>query len=336
MNGLPKYMNRIYGCNTYGGLGCPSDAGVTQLWQELGMEFLEPLYVKFEKDWDADYLIPAMHKHAFLVYFLALAYVLFVVCVPDDIKLKFAVPAVAVKEVDDRLNPGKKTKVPIRPKWLTYVAASWNALLSLFSLWGASRTVPHLLYSVFVKHANHFRNTVCIAPTHSYGHGACGLASQLFIISKLPELIDTVLLVMKGKKLIFLHWYHHSTVLAFCWHSYVTEGGNGLYFIAMNYTVHAIMYAYYCAMELKSVPKWFPTPIITLMQTSQMVIGTFVVCMSIYYKFDGKGDCMNDDYNLIFGAIIYSSYLYLFVEFAIKRFSLFGRKPVTSETKKKA
>jgi elongation of very long chain fatty acids protein 6 len=332
---LPDYKSRIYGCNTYGGKLCPAGVGVTQLWQEPGLEYLEPFYTQFEKDYDADWLIPTMHKYSYLVYSIVVAYVMFVKLVPHEMKKKYFSITIGEEEREDKHNPGKKIMIPIRPKWLTTVAAYWNAFLSIFSAWGAIRTVPHLMYYILVKHKDNFRNTICIAPTLSYGHGGTGLASQMFIISKLPELFDTVLLLLKGKKLIFLHWYHHATVLAFCWNSYVTEGGNGLYFIAMNYTVHSIMYAYYCAMELKSVPEWFPTPLITLMQTSQMVIGTYIVGMSIYYKFDDEGDCKNDDYNLIFGVIIYSSYLYLFVAFAIERYNLFGKKKDEDNVEKK-
>jgi hypothetical protein len=93
---------------------------------------------------------------------------------------------------------------------------------------------------------------------------------QLFILSKIPELVDTVFLVLKRKPVIFLNWYHHITVLLFCWHSYVTEAAYGLFFIAMNYTVHAVMYGYFALMALKILPKWFPSWIITIMQISQM------------------------------------------------------------------
>jgi hypothetical protein len=64
---------------------------------------------------------------------------------------------------------------------------------------------------------------------------------QLFILSKIPELIDTVFIVQRKRPLIFLHWYHHVTVLLYCWHSYATEASQALYFVAMNYSVHAVM-----------------------------------------------------------------------------------------------
>ena len=75
----------------------------------------------------------------------------------------------------------------------------------------------------------------------SFGQGACGLWTMLFIYSKVPELFDTVFVVLRKKPLIFLHWYHHVSVLLFCWNSYSSRSSAGLFFVVMNYGVHAIM-----------------------------------------------------------------------------------------------
>jgi elongation of very long chain fatty acids protein 6 len=64
---------------------------------------------------------------------------------------------------------------------------------------------------------------------------------MLFTVSKLFELFDTVLLVLRKKHVMFLHWYHHATVLLYTWFSYSARNP-GIYFIAMNYSVHAVMY----------------------------------------------------------------------------------------------
>lgn len=179
-------------------------------------------------------------------------------------------------------------------------------------------------------------------PAHlTFGGGAVGLASQLFCLSKIPELIDTLFIVLKGKRPIFLHWYHHITVLLYCWNSYVTESAAGIYFIAMNYTVHAVMYFYFFMQAIKCVPKWFPSFLITIMQISQMFIGMYIVGLTIYYnQYGGKkylaGKCNNQDSTLVCGFIMYFSYFYLFVEFAVKKF-IFGQEETAAvKPKKKA
>ena len=167
--------------------------------------------------------------------------------------------------------------------------------------------------------SNPFEETVCKIPTESWGNGPTGLWVMLFIFSKVPELMDTVFIVLRKKPLIFLHWYHHVSVLLFCWSAYSTVAGSGLYFVAMNYTVHAMMYGYYCLQALKMCPKSFPAHLITISQITQMFVGTGVCVSGWYFKLSGA-TCANDFSNLTAGAIMYGSYLYLFVEFALKRY----------------
>ena len=70
--------------------------------------------------------------------------------------------------------------------------------------------------------------------------GAGGFWTLAFVLSKLPELVDTAWIVARKRPLIFLHWYHHVTVLLFCWHCYVVRSSLGLPFMAMNFSVHAV------------------------------------------------------------------------------------------------
>ena len=121
-----------------------------------------------------------------------------------------------------------------------------------------------------------FEETICTSKELTWAYGPVGAWVMLMNFSKLFELIDTVFIVLRKKPLMFLHWYHHTTVLLFCWNAYSTSSGSGIYFVAMNYTIHAIMYGYYCLTALNLKPKWFPPAIITLTQTAQMFVGTFV------------------------------------------------------------
>jgi len=206
-----------------------------------------------------------------------------------------------------------------KPFGLRYTLALWNFSLASFSFIGMVRTVPHLIGMVLTMP---YKDTVCLPAEETYGNGTVGFWVMLFIFSKLPELIDTFFIVVRKRPLIFLHWYHHVTVLLYCWHAYATMAGSGLYFVAMNYSVHAFMYAYFCLQALRMVPKGFPAYLITICQIAQMLIGTFVCVSSWYFKLQNPDDCSNDRNNLIAGGLMYGSYLYLFVDFAVRRFIL--------------
>jgi len=205
---------------------------------------------------------------------------------------------------------------------LRYPLAYWNAFLSLFSFAGAVRTVPELLYRLGT--AESIMDTISSNPSASWGVGATGLWVQLFIFSKIPELIDTFFIVARQRPLLFLHWYHHVTVLLYCWHSYATEAPQALYFVAMNYSVHAIMYGYYCLMALKLKPAWLPPAVITVAQISQMVVGVAVQLGASYRYFtEGSGAAgtgMVNGANVFWGGVMYASYFFLFAKFAVARY----------------
>lgn len=48
-------------------------------------------------------------------------------------------------------------------------------------------------------------------------------------------------LILKKRPVIFLHSYHHITVLLYCWHAYASRNSAGLWFATMNYCVHSLM-----------------------------------------------------------------------------------------------
>jgi len=223
---------------------------------------------------------------------------------------------------------GSKIMANVKPFDLRILLAVWNACLCVFSFIGMCRTVPFLLASIL---SQSYENTVCENPGNAWGMGPTGFWVMLFIFSKIPELVDTVFIVLRKKPLIFLHWYHHVTVLLFCWNAYATMAGSGLYFVAMNYTVHALMYGYYCLQALNMCPKNFPAFLITFAQIAQMFVGTGVCLSCWYFMFSGRG-CHNDVSNLTAGALMYGSYLYLFVDFAVKRYYGYGKKGSKSKS----
>ena len=113
---------------------------------------------------------------------------------------------------------------------IRWLVAAWNAGLSAFSAVGAMRLVPYLVQkarrllaaaaSVSVVGVapsarerlrsqimeEGFRFTVCEDPRAWFAHGPVGAWQMLFIYSKMPELLDTLWLILRKRKIIFLHW----------------------------------------------------------------------------------------------------------------------------------
>lgn len=198
--------------------------------------------------------------------------------------------------------------------------ALWNLSLSVFSFCGLVRTLPHLLHNL--THMS-LRDNVCNDPESQFGSGSTGFWVQIFCLSKFPELLDTFFIVIHKKPLIFLHWYHHITVLLYCWHSYVSSSPTGIWFVVMNYAVHWIMYGYYFLMAIKRKPKWMNAMVITCAQISQMVVGVAVTLLAFYYyNPDGQGadSCWVTKENNLAACIMYGSYLFLFLQFFVRRY----------------
>lgn len=194
----------------------------------------------------------------------------------------------------------------------------WNLGLSLFSCAGVVACVPVLLDSLS---ENGLFFTIC-APPAWYGTGVSGFFVALFVYSKLWELGDTVLLLLAAKPVIALQWWHHSTVLLYCWHSYATRIATGAWFACMNYTVHSVMYAYFAATTTSYRKVVQPFAIyITFLQLAQMVVGIYVTVRAVLYQATGQL-CYVNKTNSILGLAMYASYFVLFLKLFIENYCL--------------
>lgn len=185
---------------------------------------------------------------------------------------------------------------------------AWNLVLASFSIIGTIRVWPEFIHTI---RTYGFEHSIC---SNDYASGVNGCWGWLFLLSKVPELVDTVFIILRKQQLIFLHWYHHATVLVYCWYSCKDFTASGRWFILMNFTVHAAMYSYYALRALRfKIPKWVNI-IITSGQISQMIIGIFVNTVAYYKK--KRGDpCDISDENIKWSFLMYFSYFLLFFKF---------------------
>jgi len=188
--------------------------------------------------------------------------------------------------------------------------AVWNISLAIFSILATIRTLPELI-GILVR-PDGFHHSVCspcedVSPDSAFWAWA-------FVLSKVVELGDTAFIILRKQPLIFLHWYHHMTVLIYAWYSYGDYIAPARWFVVMNYTVHSLMYTYYA---LKSLRIQIPKPIsmaITTLQLSQMVLG---VTVNLYaYSTKNKNiSCDVKYHHLNVGLATYASYFLLFTNF---------------------
>lgn len=211
-------------------------------------------------------------------------------------------------------------KRPIKPKGLIML---WNFSLSFFSGLGFCYVIPEFLYGDEVGMISQgYYASICAPANPTYlqlGHGSWVL---FFILSKIPELMDTVWLTLAKIKPIFLHWYHHITVLIYCWHAYCTFIEIGPHFCVMNYFVHFIMYFYYGCTQWSISLKLKIRPYacyITILQLSQMGFGLLFSLSSLYYSHYLKMPCHNHLGNIKLSLLMYASYFILFYQLFITK-----------------
>ncbi|KAM7386009.1 hypothetical protein PAMP_002035 [Pampus punctatissimus] len=173
---------------------------------------------------------------------------------------------------------------------------------------GALRTGSYMLH---ILTSSGFRRSVC---DQSFYNGPVSkFWAYAFVLSKAPELGDTAFIVLRKQKLLFLHWYHHITVLLYSWYSYKDMVAGGGWFMTMNYIVHALMYSYYAA---RAAGLRVPRPlavVITSAQMLQMAMGLTV--SGLVYRWMQQGDCPSRLDNITWATLMYLSYLLLFSNF---------------------
>jgi hypothetical protein len=139
---------------------------------------------------------------------------------------------------------------------LKYPYVFWTSSLSLFSLFGTYYTGRHYF---FLKYD-------C-----SITQDTTGYWITLFLLSKLPELLDTYFLILRSKPLTVLHWYHHLATMYIAFSGLYSFNREALLASWTNFFVHTVMYAYYAIYNVgfRKIGKY--GIIVTFLQFLQMI-----------------------------------------------------------------
>ena len=186
----------------------------------------------------------------------------------------------------------------------------WSTLLATFSIFAVFRIYTRAHQMVYL---GGWRHAFCDIWAYT-GNQRCGVWAFLFPFSKLPELGDTVFIVLRKQKLSFLHVFHHVSVFIYCWYSYAYPISTGIWFGAVNVTVHSIMYTYYAIKASGRYPPRWVAKVITSIQLSQMFVGIFINYIGITSLLSGK-TCRTSWFDVGLSIFFYVSYAVLFANF---------------------
>ena len=204
---------------------------------------------------------------------------------------------------------------------------AWNILMAAFSILGTVRFLPYFLDMVFREGVVH---SVCYLESPealNLLNGVAACWAGLYRASKLLELIDTAFIILRKQRLIFLHWYHHAITMIYTFYSVQEPAAYGRWFIAMNFSVHAIMYSYYACRALRfRIPKSVSIAI-TSLQLLQMIVGIFVNLVAAYKLTLGDGNCSVPPQNIYFSFLLYFTFFLLFAHYFRTNYLVKERKP---------
>ncbi|VDK55234.1 unnamed protein product [Anisakis simplex] len=187
----------------------------------------------------------------------------------------------------------------------------WNASLAIFSTFGFIRFTEDLIHSVVTL--GMYRSTCYTIHPKS----VAAFWALLFALSKIVELGDTLFIVLRKRKLIFLHYYHHVAVIIGAAHAGAEHAAPGRFFISLNYFVHSVMYSYYACTAYGLRPSKKMAMLVTSLQIFQMFVGVAIECLVFDYKTRQKLPCQQSYGNITIGLIEYTSFAVLFIHFYV-------------------
>ena len=198
----------------------------------------------------------------------------------------------------------------------------WNASMAVFSTLGVIRCLPQFIQILTSKGL-----TASYCQADFFHDARLVLWYTLFDLSKLPELIDTLFIVLRGGKLIYLHWVHHALTLMFCWYTHGSVPATAQWMVNMNNLAHSLMYTHYALSSMQ-----FAVPVlirisITTIQTIQMAFGIYFHTAIISRRlFTPEQPCDCSFNNAVVGLSMYLLYLILFGNYFIRTYVLREKK----------
>ncbi|ETS63416.1 hypothetical protein PaG_01699 [Moesziomyces aphidis] len=185
----------------------------------------------------------------------------------------------ATHATNNRFGPGKPKPADLvkQSYGLSQTVLGHNILLAVYSGWtffhAATRILSYLLGGALAGGFSGLTNAYCTVPIADSSFAGLGIYVWLFYISKYYEIIDSVILILKGKPVSNLQSYHHAGAILCMWAAYRYSAPAVFIFLLFNSLVHTLMYTYYSMTALKLPFTGGLKRSMTTIQITQLVVG---------------------------------------------------------------
>ena len=185
----------------------------------------------------------------------------------------------ATHATNNRFGPGKPKPADLvkQSYGLSQTVLGHNILLAAYSGWtffhAATRIFAYLYGGAASGGGAGLMNAYCTVPIADASFAGLGIYVWLFYISKYYEIIDSVILILKGKPVSNLQSYHHAGAILCMWAAYRYSAPAVFIFLLFNSLVHTLMYTYYSMTALKLPFTGGLKRSMTTIQITQLVVG---------------------------------------------------------------
>ncbi|KAI7828394.1 fatty acid elongase [Kickxella alabastrina] len=196
-----------------------------------------------------------------------------------------------------------------------------NAILAVYSAWAFMGVFPTFINDISTKG---LRNGLCDFDGTRW-NSVLFMHTYLFYLSKFYELIDSVIIILKGRKASVLQIYHHAGVIMVMYFANYYCSSASVFIVWENAGVHTIMYTYYALTVIGISPPG--KQYLTSLQIFQFLFGQSVAVM--YMLIPGCETASQRTWVWILTAYLLPL-IYLFVQFFVSTY----KKPVAPKQKK--
>jgi hypothetical protein len=211
-----------------------------------------------------------------------------------------------------------KNREPMKLQGLMVIHNYFLSYLSLVMMIGVLREV------FYIWQISGIEGLMCDSNREHLGQTNVYFWYHIFYLSKMYEFVDTAILILRKKPLIFLHVYHHVITLLLCWYCMYDNLSIQWLCTTANTLVHVFMYYFYACQSL-NISVWWKKYLTTL-QIIQFIVDDTANLSWAYYTILEERTCSGSWSGFWFGVLVIASFLILFVQFFKKTYSDKGKQ----------